>query len=70
MYLVGLCAGCLYDRGTGYNFFPGDCSKFVQCWENNGYVHGVVKQCPFGEFWKQEELKCVPSIHVHCTMGK
>ncbi|XP_052673852.1 uncharacterized protein LOC128155962 isoform X3 [Crassostrea angulata] len=65
---TSLCAGCLYDRGTGYNFFPGDCSKFVQCWENNGYVHGVVKQCPFGEFWKQEELKCVPSIHVHCTM--
>ncbi|XP_062590013.1 uncharacterized protein LOC134251619 isoform X2 [Saccostrea cucullata] len=65
---TSLCAGCLYDKGTGYNFFPGDCSKFVQCWEDNGYVHGVVKDCPFGEFWEQNELKCKPSIHVHCNM--
>lgn len=69
IHIQGLCAGCLYDKGTGYNFFPGDCSKYVQCWEQNGYVHGVVKNCSFGEFWKQDELSCRPSIHVHCPMG-
>nr|XP_011415592.2 protein PIF [Crassostrea gigas] len=64
----GLCAAVPNGSGTWYAIFPGDCSKYVQCWDNNGNLQGTVRQCPFGLFWKQDELTCATSTNVRCEM--
>lgn len=53
-----------------YTIFPGDCSKYVQCWDNNGNIQGTVRQCPFGQFWKQDEQTCATSSNIRCDIGK
>ncbi|KAK3083273.1 hypothetical protein FSP39_018154 [Pinctada imbricata] len=63
---TSLCSGCLYDRGVGFNPYPGDCSKYVQCWIDMGQVRGMVKQCPFGQFWDSKAITCRPSMNVDC----
>lgn len=42
----------------------------MQCWDNNGNLQGTVRQCPFGLFWKQDELTCATSTNIRCEMGK
>nr|AKV63167.1 P,N-U1 [Pinctada fucata] len=55
--------------GVGFNPYPGDCSKYVQCWIDMGQVRGMVKQCPFGQFWDSKAITCRPSMNVDCPQG-
>ncbi|KAL3856121.1 hypothetical protein ACJMK2_015314 [Sinanodonta woodiana] len=63
----GLCDGCLIDNGVGFNPFPGDCTKFVQCWKEGNTVQAVVRSCPFGQFWDADAITCRPSFLVTCA---
>nr|BAK86420.1 BMSP [Mytilus galloprovincialis] len=61
-----LCSGCLIDKGIGFNPYPGDCTKYVQCWRDNNRVMGAIKSCPFGQFWDRVAMACQPSLSVQC----
>ena len=69
-FFVDLCSGCLIDQGTGFNPYPGDCTKYVQCWRDNNRVMGTIKSCPFGQFWDRDALACRPALSVHCPAGE
>lgn len=65
-----LCKGCIIDRGIGYNPDPDDCSKYVQCYLQNGEYHTQIMPCPFGTFWDQSTITCIRSSLVNCPVGK
>ena len=67
---LGLCDGCLIDQGVGFNPYPGDCTKFVQCWKQGDTIMSLVRSCPFGQFWDADAITCRPSFLVLCTAGK
>ncbi|KAJ8311317.1 hypothetical protein KUTeg_011129 [Tegillarca granosa] len=62
-----LCSGCLFEKGTGFNPYPGDCSRYVKCWVNGkNQVMGAIMTCPFGQFWDSQAMACRPSMNVWC----
>lgn len=65
-----LCSGCLFKKGTGFNPYPGDCSRYVKCWVNGkNQVMGAIMTCPFGQFWDSQAMACRPSMNVWCPSG-
>lgn len=70
LFLTVLCKGCIIDRGIGYNPDPDDCSKYVQCYLQNGEYHTQIMPCPFGTFWDQSTITCIRSSLVNCPVGK
>ena len=66
----GLCDGCLIDSGVGFNPYPGDCTKYVQCWKEGDTVRALIRSCPFGQFWDADAITCRPSFLVNCTAGR
>ncbi|XP_046559555.1 protein PIF-like, partial [Haliotis rubra] len=57
-----LCDGCVYNNGIGYMPYPLDCSKYVQCLENNYYI----MPCSPGTLWDQTLLSCQLASSVSC----
>ncbi|XP_053385627.1 probable chitinase 10 isoform X3 [Mercenaria mercenaria] len=63
----GLCDRNLTDKGVGFNPYPGDCTKFVQCWKQGETIMSLVQSCPPGLFWDSELITCRSSFLVQCT---
>jgi hypothetical protein len=59
------------ENGAGYNRYPGECDKYIQCYfDKNGEVTAFYGNCPWGQFWNQEILSCQPPKNVKCENGK
>ncbi|XP_041375051.1 uncharacterized protein LOC121387883 [Gigantopelta aegis] len=65
-----LCSGCKIDNGIGYNPYPGDCSKYIQCYQDGSEFRALVKHCPFGLYWDRESVTCKPAEDVDCLGDK
>ncbi|XP_067687681.1 mucin-19-like isoform X2 [Haliotis asinina] len=61
-----LCTGCIIDNGIGYNPYPEDCSKYVQCFREGRRFRALVRPCPFGQYWDTKAISCRPSELVSC----
>lgn len=57
-------------KGVGFLKHPEDCDKYVECYfGKNGKTEAEYRQCPFGMYWDQEEIKCRASAEVQCPKG-
>eukprot|EP00106_Octopus_bimaculoides_P019225 XP_014786667.1 PREDICTED: protein PIF-like [Octopus bimaculoides] len=65
--LQSLCKGCIIDRGIGYSSHHNDCTKYVQCFRENGEYRAKLMSCPFGTYWDQNKITCWHSHLVNCT---
>ncbi|XP_059152487.1 von Willebrand factor-like isoform X2 [Physella acuta] len=66
---AGLCANSGHkENGMSLVPHPSDCDKYVQCYYNNltNLDLGVVRQCPMGLFWSQQNKTCSPPNLVQC----
>ncbi|XP_041356051.1 uncharacterized protein LOC121373452 [Gigantopelta aegis] len=68
---TGLCSDAQVIQGVGYRLHPRDCDKFIQCYYNpNGHTTGVIRSCPFGQYWNQDILRCDQACNVDCPLEK
>ncbi|ESP00775.1 hypothetical protein LOTGIDRAFT_173138 [Lottia gigantea] len=63
---LGLCDGRVMDKGIGYNAYPEDCTKYVQCFQQGNTYRSVIRPCPFGTFWDQNAVTCSNAANVIC----
>ncbi|WP_407809630.1 chitin binding peritrophin-A domain-containing protein [Staphylococcus aureus] len=38
--------------------YPGDCRKFVHCYDENGRLKSIVQDCPPGTVFREESAMC------------
>ena len=58
-------------NNVGFMNHPTDCTQFVQCYYgSSGGIVAVYQQCPFGLYWSQQYLTCIPAKDVDCPVGK
>ncbi|XP_067670063.1 mucin-5AC-like isoform X2 [Haliotis asinina] len=65
--LSDLCLGCIVIAGFGFNPYPGDCSKYVQCAPKASGWTAFLRECSLGQFWSQDALTCAPAETVTCS---
>ncbi|XP_053386408.1 matrilin-2-like [Mercenaria mercenaria] len=58
-----VCNRSLTDTEVDFYPYPGNCTKFVQCWRQGVKLYS----CPFGQFWDAVAITCRPSSLVQCT---
>lgn len=65
-----VCDACRFINGVGYNNHPFDCNQYIQCFLGTKGMEPVYRRCPFGLFWDQNVLTCLPADQVDCPYGK
>lgn len=67
---IGPCDNFKTTSDISLNSHPNDCDKFVQCYfDEKGQLWSADQQCPFGQYWDQDTLKCRSSKYVKCEKG-
>ncbi|KAK3084037.1 hypothetical protein FSP39_007119, partial [Pinctada imbricata] len=61
-----LCVNSVFIDGIGFNSYPGFCNKVVQCFQYQGRHVAVLRDCPAGYFWHQEQALCRQPAEVPC----
>ena len=67
--IAALCEHSSFIDSIGYAEYPGRCDKLVQCYNYRGRDIAVLRDCPYGYFWHQEQVLCRPPAEVPCYDG-